>query len=335
MSLLSRPVRLAGLVLALAPVWPVTAEPLFGLPLVCPKGSECPIQQFVDLDPGSGARDPWCGTKTYDGHKGTDFRVLSMQDVARGVDVVAMADGVVKAARDGMADRLVSTDEDRQAVSSRECGNGLILDHGGGFETQYCHMRRGSLRLAPGAKVRKGDMLGLVGASGMAQFPHIHVTLRRNGKVTDPYTGLEPGQACAAHDAGAGASGLLDADAMAAFAAPDRPTVLSTGFAGGPVSGRQLVESGPPKPPGIRSQALVGYIWAINLAKGDSFSLRIEKDGQVFSQQTTQPLDRSKAVYVAYAGKKGSPAAGHYRLETAIIRQGEKILVRSVELDVE
>ncbi|WP_290774201.1 M23 family metallopeptidase [Hoeflea sp.] len=331
---MSRPLRLAGLMLALTPVWPVSAEPLFGLPLVCPTGSECPIQQFVDLDPGSGARDPWCGTKTYDGHKGTDFRVLSMQDVARGVDVVAMADGVVKATRDGMADRLVLTDEDRQAVSSRECGNGLILDHGGGYETQYCHMRAGSLRLETGTTVRKGDVLGLVGASGMAQFPHVHVTLRRNGKVIDPYTGLQQGQACAVHDA-AGASGLLDADAMAAFTAPDQPAVLSAGFAAGAVNGNQLVETGPPKPPGIRSQALVGYIWAINLAKGDSFSLRIEKDGQVFSKQTTQPLDRSKAVYVAYAGKKGSPAAGHYRLETAIIRQGEKILARSVELDVE
>lgn len=332
---MSRLVLLAGLMLALVPVWPVAAEPLFGLPLVCPQGSDCPIQQFVDLEPGPEAQDPWCGTKTYDGHKGTDFRVMSMQDVARGVNVVAMADGVVKAMRDGMTDRLVSTDEDRQAVSSRECGNGLILDHGGGFETQYCHMRRGSLQLQTGAKVRKGDVIGLVGASGMAQFPHIHVTLRRNGQVIDPFTGLESGQACVTYDVATDASGLLDADAMAALTAPDLPTVLSTGFAGGPVSGSQLAETGVPETPGRLSQALVGYVWAINLSKGDRFSLRIEKDGQVFSQQTTKPLDRSKAVYVAFAGKKGSPAAGHYRLETAIIRLGRSVVVESTELELE
>ena len=155
-------------------VLPAVAEPQFGLPLNCPSDSICPIQQFVDVDAGSDARDPWCGTQTYDGHKGTDFRVLSLKDVARGVEVVAMADGVVKAGRDGMADRLVATEQDRQAISARECGNGLVLDHGDGFETQYCHMRQGSLGLAPGAEVRKGEVLGFVGASGLAAFPHVH-----------------------------------------------------------------------------------------------------------------------------------------------------------------
>lgn len=335
--MLRRTIQL-GLLL-LAPALPVAAEPLFGLPLACPEGSICPIQQFVDLDAGPGARDPWCGTRTYDGHKGTDFRVLSMQDVARGVEVVAMADGVVKASRDGMADRLVSSDEDRKAVASRECGNGLILDHGGGLETQYCHMRKGSLRLAPGTTVRKGDVLGFVGASGMAQFPHVHVTLRRDGKVTDPFTGLSVGQDCAGIDsgeaAGSGARGWLDAGAMAALTAPDMPTVLSAGFADRPVSDKDLVQSGFPALPGTHSQALVGYIWAINLAKADRFTLRIEKDGRLFSEQTSEPLNRSKAVYVAYAGKKGSPAAGHYRLEAAIVRQGKEIVAGSKEFTLE
>jgi hypothetical protein len=115
---------------------------------------------------------------------------LSMQEVARGVEVVAMADGVVKARRDGMADRLVSTDEDRQAVSSRECGNGLILDHGNGFETQYCHLRK--VRCAR-ARREGGARAMCSGSSGLPewrQFPHVHVTLRRNGKVIDPFTGL-------------------------------------------------------------------------------------------------------------------------------------------------
>jgi len=322
-------------VLVVAATFPVFAEPLFGLPLVCPQGSICPIQQFVDLDPSLGVQDPWCGTKTYDGHKGTDFRVLSMPDAADGVEVVAMADGMVKAVRDGMTDQLVSTDEDRKAVSSRECGNGLILDHGSGFETQYCHMRRGSLQLSKGAKVRKGDVLGFVGASGLAQFPHVHVTLRRNGKVTDPFTGLEAGQACAVYDLAENSKGWLDAKAMAAFARPDLPTVLSAGFTDRPLSDKQLVRAGVPTPPGKRSQALVGYIWAINLAKGDRFALRIEKDGKVFSEQTTEPLDRSKAVYVAYSGKKGTPTSGHYRLEVAILRDGEMIASETKQLDLD
>ncbi|MEQ8480812.1 MAG: M23 family metallopeptidase [Hoeflea sp.] len=314
---------------------PAAAEPLFGLPLVCPEGSICPIQQFVDLDAGPGARDPWCGTKTYDGHKGTDFRVLSMQDVARGVEVVAMADGVVKASRDGMADRIVSTDEDRKAVASRECGNGLVLGHGDGLETQYCHMRRGSLRMAPGTKVRKGDVLGFVGASGMAQFPHVHVTLRRDGQAMDPFTGLRVGQDCVesgrGEAAGSGGRDWLDARAETALAAPEMPTLLSAGFVDRPVSDKDLVQSGLPALPDAQSQALVGYIWVINLAKADRLTLRIEKDGRLFSEQTSEPLDRSKAVYVAYTGKKGSPAAGRYRLEAAIVRQGRRIVAESQE----
>jgi hypothetical protein len=61
-------------------------------------------------------------------------------------------------------------------------------------------------------------------------------------------------------------------------------------------------------------------------------SLRIERDGEIFARQTTEPLDRSKAVYVAYAGKKGAPAPGRYRLEAGVVRQGETILVRNAEL---
>tara|TARA_R110002020_G_scaffold47752_3_gene136095 strand:- start:671 stop:1642 length:972 start_codon:yes stop_codon:yes gene_type:complete len=320
--------------LVAAAALPAAADPLFGLPIACPPGMDCPIQQFVDLDPGPGAQDPWCGNKTYDGHKGTDFRVLSLKDVARGVEVVAMADGVVKAGRDGMADRLVATEQDRQAISARECGNGLVLDHGDGFETQYCHMRQGSLELAPGAQVRKGEVLGFVGASGLAAFPHVHVSLRRHGREIDPFTGLSAGAACAAASADRG-GGLLDAEAMAALGTPDLPTVLSAGFADGPVSDPQLMRSGLPGPPDRRSPALVGYIWAINLAEGDRFALRIEREGQVFSEQLTEPLDRSKAVYVAYSGKKGAPGPGRYRLEAAIVRQGARIAAKTSDLVVE
>ncbi|GAB5462618.1 M23 family metallopeptidase [Hoeflea alexandrii] len=313
-------------------VLPAVAEPQFGLPLNCPSDSICPIQQFVDVDAGSDARDPWCGTQTYDGHKGTDFRVLSMQEVKTGVEVVAMADGVVKARRDGMADRLVSSAEDREAISSRECGNGLVVDHGNGLETQYCHLRQGSLKPAPGAKVAKGQVLGLVGASGMAAFPHVHVTLRRNGKVIDPFTGLGIGDACSAEAAGSAAGGWLDAEAASVLGEPGLPTVLAAGFFDGPVDDGQLVRTGVPAPPDRSAQALVGYIWVINLRKGDRVSLRIERDGEIFARQTTEPLDRSKAVYVAYAGKKGAPAPGRYRLEAGVVRQGETILVRNAEL---
>ena len=110
-----------------------------GLPAQCTIGKDCFVQQYPDMDAGPGASDPFCGSAAYDGHDGTDLRVLSMVDVARGVAVVAMADGTVLRSRDGEPDHLVATEADRVAVADKECGNGMIVDHGGGFEVQYCH----------------------------------------------------------------------------------------------------------------------------------------------------------------------------------------------------
>jgi hypothetical protein len=65
------------------------------LPIACTPGSDCFIQQYVDLDPGSGIRDYMCGGETYDGHDGTDIRLRNTADVERGVAVLSAAPGVV------------------------------------------------------------------------------------------------------------------------------------------------------------------------------------------------------------------------------------------------
>ena len=63
------------------------------------------MQQFPDLDPGANTVDAYCGSATYDGHDGLDLRVLSLVDVARGVPVLAMADGTVVGVRDKVRTR--------------------------------------------------------------------------------------------------------------------------------------------------------------------------------------------------------------------------------------
>ena len=103
-----------------------------GLPVICDNGQDCFIQQYPDVDPSEGARDYSCGRATYDGHKGLDIRLLSLADIARDVRVIAAAKGRVTRTRDKMADRIRESREDKQALEGRECGNGVVIDHGSG-----------------------------------------------------------------------------------------------------------------------------------------------------------------------------------------------------------
>ena len=120
-------------------------------PLACALGEDCFIQQYVDHDPGPDARDYTCGSATYDGHDGTDIRVKTLADMERGVDVLASHSGVVVGARDGEPDHVVKTDADRAAVVDKECGNGVLIEAGDGWATQY---RRGTLCESPFCELR-------------------------------------------------------------------------------------------------------------------------------------------------------------------------------------
>ena len=136
--------------------------PRFALPIDCVPGASCFVQNYVDHDPSPAWRDYACGARTYDGHDGTDFRVPSMAAVRAGVAVLAAADGVVAGVRDGMPDVSIR-ETGKEAVKDRECGNGLVLRHADGWETQYCHLAQGSVAVRRGQTVRAGERLGLVG----------------------------------------------------------------------------------------------------------------------------------------------------------------------------
>ena len=128
--------------------------PRLGLPADCTLGQTCFIQQYPDADPGPAAQDFMCEGLSYDGHKGTDFGLPSLAAMDAGVTVIAAAPGIVRGVRDEMADRLYSPQDD--TLSGRDCGNGAVIDHGGGWETQYCHLAQGSLTVASGDVVERG-----------------------------------------------------------------------------------------------------------------------------------------------------------------------------------
>lgn len=94
------------------------------------------------------------------GHPGIDFAA------EEGAEVYAVAGGIVTAA-----------DYDV------EKGNYVVLDHGGGLETEYQHMK--SLLVSVGQSVVQGQVLGYVGNTGNSTGPHLHFEARQDGAPAD------------------------------------------------------------------------------------------------------------------------------------------------------
>jgi murein DD-endopeptidase MepM/ murein hydrolase activator NlpD len=66
------------------------------------------------------------------------------------------------------------------------------LEHGGELQTRYGHMSR--LNVAPGQRVRKGDVIGYVGSTGRSTGPHLHYEVRIAGQAVNPVPYMQPEQ---------------------------------------------------------------------------------------------------------------------------------------------
>ncbi len=63
-------------------------------------------------------------------------------------------------------------------------GNMVVLDHGFGFETRYAHMSKINVKI--GQKVKRGDIIGFVGNTGLSSAPHLHYEVLKDNKFQDP-----------------------------------------------------------------------------------------------------------------------------------------------------
>lgn len=97
---------------------------------------------------------------------------------AHGTDAIAVADGIVAAVKDGIPENIPGPASRAVPITLETVGgNFVILDIGQGRYAFYAHLRPGSLRVRVGDRVRKGQVLGLVGNSGNSTEPHLHFHL--------------------------------------------------------------------------------------------------------------------------------------------------------------
>ncbi len=106
---------------------------------------------------------------------------------AYGRPVLAVADGRVVVAKDGLPDNVPGHGESfHPAVPitmETVAGNTITLDLGGGQFAYYMHLQPGSLRVKAGDRVRRGQVLARIGSTGDAREPHLHFEVTTSSKL--------------------------------------------------------------------------------------------------------------------------------------------------------
>jgi murein DD-endopeptidase MepM/ murein hydrolase activator NlpD len=150
------------------------------------------VSAFADHNPTSGQLlDYNSGTRTYDGHRGTDYALypFNWNKVDAGeVQVIAAAPGTI------LGNSNVDPTDHNCSSSSSDAWNYVALVHADGRMTIYGHMRYNSLTSKGiGQTVTQGEYLGTVASSGNSSGPHLHFEVRvgsfSSAEWIDPYAG--------------------------------------------------------------------------------------------------------------------------------------------------
>lgn len=299
--------------LALLPSALAAQDLVLAWPVDCTLGETCFLQNYVDRDDGPGAVDWACGPLTYDGHEGTDIALPSLAAQAAGVEVRAAAAGEVAGIRDGMPD--IVPGPGARDLAGRDCGNGLLLRHQGGWQTQYCHLAQGSVTVAEGDRVEADQTLGRIGLSGRTEFPHLHLTVRRDGASVDPFEPSDDG-ACGA-----------TRESLWAKPVRYRPGgIVDAGFANR-LPEFDAITAGTAETQVEQGDPLVLWGHFFGGRAGDVVRIEIRRGGRdVLTHEET--LDRTQARLSRAAGLRAPPGgwlAGRYDGTVRLLRDGTEI----------
>ena len=147
--------------------------------------SDLELMQWTD-----GKRTRWVDAQTLGAEQGMEMPVPGRVTSGFGerfhpiLHRMRMHDGVDLAAAWGTP--IVAAADGRVASAGWRGGYGRAVEiaHAGGIETLYGHMSR--IAAKPGEAVRQGQVIGYVGASGLATGPHLHYEVRKDGRLVNP-----------------------------------------------------------------------------------------------------------------------------------------------------
>lgn len=101
--------------------------------------------------------------------------ILKVKRFHSGIDITAPRGTPIYASGDGTI-----------AKSSRMSGygNAILINHGYGYQSLYAHLSRSAVR--PGQKVKRGELIGYIGNTGLSVSPHLHYEIIKNGRKVNP-----------------------------------------------------------------------------------------------------------------------------------------------------
>lgn len=320
--------------LALAPARAMASPLMF--PLVCEAGQACFIIGYPDMDKApDSAKDYACGPAT---SEADPFLRIGLPDVATltlGLFVVAADKGRVIDASDGLPD-LVASSKSQIKKGTPVCGNGIVIDHGAGMTTAYCHLKRGSIRVKTGDHVERGQVIANVGQSGVALWPQLGFSIQKNGYAIDPITGGSDAEGC-------GFKPRSVLELPEAFKTYQPAAIVNLGFAIGPQTSQNVALGKAERFAQIAPSSPTMTLWGmvVGLKKGDVVKTSLaDGRGRIFHQQSLV-MDKDKdRQLINFSRQRGYAywRAGTYTGEVIVARTinaKEHVVKRSVNILVE
>ena len=173
-------------------------------------------------------------------------------------------------------------------------------------------MRKGSVRVSQGQAVKTGDVIGFVGHSGGAEFPHVHLSILHNGEHVDPFS----------YSDGAGGTSHLWSDAARNQMRYESVSVYAAGFREAvPDSNRVKQGNIQNQDVSLTSPAIVFWTAIFGIRTGDTIRQTLHRPGGRLLAQHEVVQKKNQIRRFLWTGKKrgaGLWPAGEYTGRTSI-----------------